>query len=94
VFKINFLLQATRVLNVGNYNEDELRMIYNFISTVDNVILNYYYTSNTIFSYSSDLELYIEIVNSLISVYEEREEYEKCSLLKSKKEEAINILNT
>ena len=90
---INFLLQATRVLNVGNYNEDELRMIYNFISTVDNVILNYYYSSNTIFSYSSDLELYVEIVNTLIRIYEEKEEYEKCSLLKIKREESIKILN-
>jgi len=93
VFKINFLLQATRVLNIGNYDEDELGMIYNFISTVDNVILNYYYSSNTIFSYSSDLELYVEIVNTLIRIYEEKEEYEKCSLLKIKREESIKILN-
>lgn len=93
MFKINFLLQATRVLNIGNYDEDELGMIYNFISTVDNVILNYYYSSNTIFSYSSDLELYVEIVNTLIRIYEEKEEYEKCSLLKIKREESIKILN-
>ena len=28
---INFLLQATRVLHVGNYDEDELSMITNFM---------------------------------------------------------------
>ena len=27
----NFLLQATRILHVGNYDEDELIMIYNYL---------------------------------------------------------------
>ena len=93
MLKINFLLQATRILNVGNYDEDELEMIYKFIVTVDKTILNYYNESKTIFSYLSDLELYIEIVDELIKVYEERENYENCALLINKKQDAINILN-
>ena len=93
MLKINFLLQATRILNVGNYDEDELEMIYKFIVTVDKTILNYYNESKTIFSYLSDLELYIEIVDELIKVYEEREKYENCALLINKKQDAINILN-
>lgn len=93
MLKINFLLQATRILNVGNYDEDELEMIYKFIVTVDKTILNYYNESKTIFSYLSDLELYIEIVDELIKVYEERENYERCALLINKKQDAINILN-
>lgn len=93
MLKINFLLQATRILNVGNYDEDELEMIYKFIVTVDKTILNYYNESKTIFSYLSDLELYIEIVDELIKVYEERENYENCALLIIKKQDAINILN-
>lgn len=90
---VNFLLQATRILHVGNYTEDELEMIYTFVTKVDNDILFYYLTSNTILSYNSDLELFIEIVDGLISIYEEVEYYEKCNLLKIKKEEAIIILN-
>ena len=34
----NFLLQATRILHVGNYDEDELIMIYNYLIALDNDI--------------------------------------------------------
>jgi hypothetical protein len=90
---INFLLQATRVLHFGNYDEDELTMFYNYLTALDNEILNDYYSSCTILSYDNDLELYVEIINALISIFEEREEYEKCFKLKSKKEESIIIMD-
>ena len=89
---INFLLQATRVLHVGNYDEDELSMITNFMVAVDNDILNGYYNTCTLLTYYNDLELYIEIVEALIYIYEENEEYEKCIMLKNKKEESIKIM--
>ena len=89
---INFLLQATRVLHVGNYDEDELEMIHNFIVSVDKYILNHYNITSSIIAYSSDLELFLEIVDRLIEIHEGTEEYEKCDELKSKKEQAINIL--
>lgn len=88
----NFILQATRVLNVGNYDEDELKMIYNFLIALDNEVLNEYYYRRTILSYNNDLELYVEILDVMISIYEKREEYEKCHVLKQKKEQSINIL--
>ena len=88
---VNFLLQATRVLHVGNYDEDELKMIYDFMTTVDNEVLNEYNCTCTILSYNNDLELYIEILDVMLTIFEEREEYEKCDILKSKKEESINI---
>lgn len=87
-----FLLQATRVLHIGNYDEDELKMIYNFIISLDNEVLNDYHNSSTIITYDNDLELYIEIVESLINIFEENEEYEKCLKLKNKKEESIKII--
>ena len=90
---INFLLQATRVLHFGNYDEDELTMFYNYLTALDNEILNDYYSSCTILSYDNDLELYVEIINALIFIFEEREEYEKCFKLKSKKEESIIIMD-
>ena len=93
MLKLNFLLQATRILHVGNYDEDELSMIYNFMSTIDNSILFKYNESKTILSYSSDLELYIEIVDELIKIYVEREVYENCQILMNKREEAIKIIN-
>ena len=90
---INILLQATRVLSFGNYDDVELSMTYNYLTALDNEILNDYFNTCTILAYNNDLELYIEIVETLIIIFEEREEYEKCDKLIRKKEESINIIN-
>jgi len=90
----NFLLQAMRVLHVGNYDETELSMVTNFMVGVDNEILNDYNNTCTILSYDNDLELYVEILDTLISIFEEREEYEICSVLKEKKEDAEIIIQS
>jgi len=89
---INFLLQSTRVLNNSDYDENELEMVTNFIVAVDNDILNEYNNTCTILSYDNDLQLYIEILDELIKVFEEREEYEKCELLKNKKDDSLEIM--
>lgn len=91
---INFLLQSTRILHHGNYDEDELVMIYNFLTSLDSDILNDYNNTCTILSYENDLELYIEILKNLIIIYEEREEYEKCIKIKTKMEESEIIMNS
>ena len=88
----NFLLQAMRVVHVGNYDEDELVMVTNFMVAVDNEILNDYNNTCTILTYDNDLELYVEIIDALITVFEEREEYEICGVLKEKKEDAQIII--
>ena len=89
---VNFLLQATRVLSKNNYDEDELVMITNFINAVDNEILNDYNSTCSILSYDNDLQLYVEILDSLLEIYEEREQYEMCDLLKHKKDESLIIM--
>jgi len=91
---VNFLLQATRVLHVDNYDDDDLTMIYNFMINIDNDILNDYNNTCTILSYDNDLELYVEIIDSLIQIFEEREEYEKCELLLFKRDESLEIINS
>ena len=91
---VNFLLQATRVLHVDNYDDDDLTMIYNFMINIDNDILNDYNNTCTILSYDNDLELYIEIIGSLIQIFEDREEYEKCALLLFKRDESLEIINS
>ena len=90
---VNFLIQATRVLQVGNYDEDELVMITNFMSSIDDEILNEYNCTCTILSYENDLELFLEIIDVLIGIFEQREEYEVCQVLKNKKDDAIKIMN-
>jgi hypothetical protein len=91
---VNFLLQATRVLHVDNYDDDDLTMIYNFMINIDNDILNDYNNTCTILSYDNDLELYVEIIDSLIQIFEDREEYEKCELLLFKRDESSEIMNS
>ena len=88
---ISFLLQATRVLHVGNYDEDEVQMIYDYLRSVDNEMIFHYISNKTILSYENDLELLIEIIDKMIKILEELEEYEKCLVLKNKKEECLKI---
>jgi len=67
-------------------------MVYNFMVNVDNEILIHYLNSKSVLAYESDLELYIELIDVLVSIYEDNEEYENCKKLLDKKEEAIIIL--
>lgn len=88
---ISFLLQATRVLHVGNYGEDEINMIYDFLQNVDNDDINEYNSKCSVLSYENDLELFIEIINATITILEKMEEYEKCGVLLNKKQECLSI---
>lgn len=88
----NFLLQSTIILHNDNYDENELEMVTNFMVAVDNEILNDYFNTCTILSYDNDLQLYVEILDALIKIFEEREEYEKCEMLKYKKDDSIEIM--
>ena len=88
-----FILQATRILNNGTYDDRELQMIYSYLVSIDNEILNDYYNTCTVLTYENDLELYLEIVEEAIKIYESSEEYEKCFMLKMKKDESIEIIN-
>lgn len=86
---LSFLLQATRVLHVGNYDDDEVRMIYDYVRTVDNEMIFTYLNTNAILGYDNDLGLLIEVIDRLIEILEESEEYEKCLVLKNKKEQCL-----
>ena len=59
----NFLIQATRVLNGNSFDEDELKMVTDYVLSLDNDILKDYFNTCTILSYDNDLELYIEILD-------------------------------
>ena len=72
-------------------NEEELGMVYNFLLSIDNDVLNYYNSNCTILSYDTDLDLYIDVLKTTISIFEEREDYEKCQVLKNKIDEVLEI---
>lgn len=88
---INFMLQGIRLLHIGEYSDTDLEMIYNFTINLDKKDLISYFNTNNVFSYDSDLELYIEILNSLIKIFEIEEKYEKCSDLMGQKQLALSI---
>ena len=89
----NFLIQAIRVLQINNYDDSEVKMVYNYAINLDNEILNDYYSSSNVMGFENDLILYMEIIESLISTYEDLEEYEKCYVLKRKWNECLEIIN-
>lgn len=93
MMSINFLLQVVRIIHIGNYDDTEIRMIYDYLRNLDNVVFNDYLNSNKVLQYTNDLEFCLEILDKMIKIFEEKEEYEKCQVLLNKKEEALNIIN-
>jgi len=89
---VNFIIQAIRVLYVNQYTKEDLEMIYNFTINLDNKVLNGYFIANTALSYENDLELYLEVVDALIKIYERNEEYEKCAELMAQKNKSLKII--
>jgi hypothetical protein len=81
---INFLIQIIKILHNRNYNENDLKMAYEYLIKLDNKILNDYFKSNLVLSYNNDLEFCIEIMEKILYIYEDKEEYEKCQILKNK----------
>lgn len=90
---INFLLQATRIIHIGNYDDTETRMIYDYLRNLDNATLIDYFNSYSVLTYNNDLELCIEVIDKMIGIFEEEEEYEKCQALFIKKESAAQIMS-
>lgn len=90
---INFLLQALRIIHIGNWDDTEIRMIYDYLKNLDNIVLNDYLNTHQVLQYNNDLEFCIEIIDKIIKIFEIKEEYEKCQVLLNKKHEALDIIN-
>ncbi len=90
---MNFLVQTTRILYVNDVDDEELTMIYNFLTSIDNEVLNDYNNTCTILSYNNDLELYVEVLEAAIRIFENVEEYEKCNKLKIRLDESKIIMS-
>lgn len=88
---VNFMLRAIKSIHYGDVDDNDMETIFSFILKLDNDELNHYFSTNTVVSYKNDLELCIEIITSLIKIYELEEKYERCNVLLNKKKEAISI---
>lgn len=90
---INFIQQSLLILKQDNYDDDELRMVYDYLLYLDYDILFSYYMNNSIQGYENDLNVYIEAINETLKKYEITEEYEKCHKLKLKRDDTFKIIN-
>lgn len=90
---INFLLQIIRILHVGDYDDTDIQMIYDYLRKMDNETLIDFNKNNSVLSYNNDLELCIEIMDKIRYILETKEEYEKCQIIKNKKELSQDIIN-
>ena len=81
-----FISQAIKLFSEQLYTEDELRMIYDYLITIDNHVLDSYISDE------KSLLLYLKALNLVIKIYENREEYEKCFLVKKKVDITINLI--
>lgn len=89
---VSFLLQVTRIIHKKSYDDDDIQMIYDYLRNMDKEILDEYLNTCTVLSYNNDLELFLEILDRLITILEEKEEYEKCQDLQLKKLECQSII--
>ena len=87
------MLKATRILQVDNYDDNDLEMIYNYVISIDYETLIDYNNNKTILICDNDLEFFIEIIDVLTQALIDIEDYEKCQVLKYKKEECLTIMN-
>jgi len=90
---MKFLLQTLVIFEKENHNDENINMIYKFLTNLDNEILNDYYLTNDVIPFQNNLDLCIRVIDTMIKIFEENEEYEKCGYLKNKKDEAIKIIN-
>ncbi len=86
-----YLIQSTRLIKSGKYNDGDINFIYELLISIDYDILILYYKTSTLIEYINDLELYIQLVNFVITYFEEKEEYEKCLVLNKKIIESKDI---
>jgi len=94
--KVNydFLLQAVKIIHTNADDKSELEIAYQFILQLTEETLQFYTTNCTILSYNNDLELFLELIDNLIKIYEgeDYQEYEKCYMLLKKKEYTLNFI--
>lgn len=88
------LLQALNILNKGSYNENEFKMYFDYLKTFKEEKIINYFNSCSDSNYNNDLEIYFKLIDNLIEKYEYDEEYEKCEVLKNRKIESLNIINS
>lgn len=91
----DFLIQAVKILHNENNSKSDIDFVYDFIMETTDVTLNIYKNRTSIISYTNDFELFIEIINKLITVLEseEFEEYEKCFKLTQKRKNILFLID-
>lgn len=89
----DFLMQAIKILYSNNQINEEINLTYNFVILTEIDTLKKYNKKCIISLYENNLELFIDIIDKLIILYENDEDYEKCLKLLDKKIITKKVLN-
>lgn len=91
----DFLIQSVKILHNENNSKSDIDFVYDFVMETTDTTLNVYKNRTSIISYTNDFELFIEIINKLITILEseEYEEYEKCLSLVQKRKNILFLID-
>jgi len=89
----DFLMQAIKILHTEIEDKSDLYFIYDYVTQTSDETIIQYKKNITIISYNNDVELFIEIINELIKLFENDEDFERCAILLKKKKRVIELTN-
>ena len=81
-----FLSSSIKMLYANVYSEKDLNLIYKTIISYNNSDVEMLMSQKSVISYSNNLEILSEIIKKLIDIFAEREDYDKCIILKNVEE--------
>lgn len=84
-FYFDYLIQAVKVIHANDNSEFEINTVYEWVLIVENETILRYKNRNSIVSFDNDLDVFIELIDYLIKLFEKTEEYEKCARLLNRK---------
>jgi DNA-directed RNA polymerase beta' subunit len=81
-----FLSSAIKMLYANAYSETDLNLIYRTVISYNNSDVEMLLSQKSTLSYINNLEILSELIIKLIDIFEEREDYDKCIVLKNVEE--------
>lgn len=89
----SFLIHSVRLINSNKASEDDLDFLFELILSIDDDTIINYSSNITIPKLGHDYFLLNRVSNFLLKYYEEKEEYEKCQLIKEKIDHSERLIN-